>query len=39
MSAKVLTKAAAKEAKFTSTRVNGEPVLVSGVLVYNFVAQ
>jgi len=31
--------AAAKEAKFTPTRMNGEPVTVSGVLVYNFVAQ
>lgn len=31
--------AAAKEAKFTTTRLNGEPVRVSGVLVYNFVAQ
>ena len=31
--------AAAKEAKFTTTRLNGEPVLVSGVLVFNFVEQ
>jgi TonB family protein len=31
--------AAAKEAKFSPTRLNGEPVAVSGVLVYNFVAQ
>ncbi len=31
--------AAAKEAKFSSTRLNGEPVRVSGVLVFNFVAQ
>jgi TonB family protein len=31
--------AAAKEAKFTTTRLNGEPVVVTGVLVYNFVAQ
>jgi hypothetical protein len=30
---------AAREAKFTTTRVQGEPVKVSGVLVYNFVAQ
>ena len=31
--------AAAKEAKFTTTRLNGEPVRVSGVLVFNFVEQ
>jgi TonB family protein len=31
--------AAAREAKFTATRLNGEPVPVSGVLVYNFIAQ
>lgn len=31
--------AAAKEAKFTPTRLSGEPVAVTGVLVYNFVAQ
>jgi len=31
--------AAAKEAKFAPTRLNGEPVAVSGTLVYNFVAQ
>ena len=31
--------AAAKEAKFTATRVNGEPTQVAGVLVFNFVAQ
>jgi TonB family protein len=31
--------AAAKEARFTRTRLNGEPVAVSGVLVFNFVAQ
>jgi TonB family protein len=31
--------AAAKEAKLAPTRLNGEPVAVSGVLVYNFVAQ
>jgi TonB family protein len=31
--------AAAKEAKFTPTRLNGEPVAVTGVLVYNFMAQ
>jgi len=31
--------AAAKQAKFTTTRLNGEPVVVTGVLVYNFVAQ
>lgn len=30
---------AAREAKFAPTRVNGEPVKVMGVLVYNFVAQ
>ena len=30
---------AAREAKFTTTRLQGEPVKVSGVLVYNFVAQ
>lgn len=30
---------AAREAKFTTTRLEGEPVKVSGVLVYNFVAQ
>jgi len=28
---------AAKEAKFSPTRLNGQPVKVSGVLVYNFV--
>jgi TonB family protein len=31
--------AAAKEAKFTPTRLNGEPVAVTGLLVYNFVEQ
>jgi len=31
--------AAAREAKFAPTRVNNEPAVVSGVLVYNFVAQ
>jgi TonB family protein len=31
--------AAAKEAKFTPTRLSGEPVMVSGTLVYNFIAQ
>jgi TonB family protein len=31
--------AAAKEAKFAPTRLSGEPVKVSGVLTYNFVAQ
>jgi TonB family protein len=31
--------AAAKEAKFAPTRLSGEPVAVTGVLVYNFVAQ
>jgi len=31
--------AAAKEAKLAPTRLNGEPVAVSGVLVYNFIAQ
>jgi TonB family protein len=30
--------AAAREAKLAPTRLNGEPVAVSGVLVYNFVA-
>jgi TonB family protein len=30
---------AAREAKFTATRLQGEPVKVSGVVVYNFVAQ
>jgi TonB family protein len=30
---------AARQATFTSTRLNGEPVKVSGALVYNFVAQ
>ncbi|HYW73210.1 MAG TPA: TonB family protein [Pyrinomonadaceae bacterium] len=30
---------AAREARFTTTRLEGEPVKVSGVLVYNFVAQ
>jgi TonB family protein len=30
---------AAREAIFTTTRLQGEPVKVSGVLVYNFVAQ
>jgi TonB family protein len=29
---------AARQARFTPTRVNGEPVKVTGVLVYNFVA-
>ena len=32
-------KAAAKEAKFAPTRLSGEPVMVNGVLVFNFVAQ
>ncbi len=31
--------AAAKEAKFTATRVKGEPTRVTGVLVFNFVEQ
>jgi bla regulator protein blaR1 len=31
--------AAAREAKLSPTRLSGEPVMVSGVLVYNFVAQ
>ncbi len=31
--------AAAKEARFTPTRLSGEPVMVSGTLVYNFIAQ
>ena len=30
---------AARQATFTRTRLNGEPVRVTGVLVYNFVAQ
>jgi TonB family protein len=30
---------AAREAKFTPTRVNGEPTKISGILVYNFIAQ
>jgi TonB family protein len=30
---------AARQASFTTTRLNGEPVKVAGVLVYNFVAQ
>jgi TonB family protein len=30
---------AARQASFAPTRVNGEPVKVAGVLVYNFVAQ
>ena len=30
---------AARKAKFTTTGLQGEPVKVSGVLVYNFVAQ
>jgi TonB family protein len=30
---------AARQATFTQTRLNGEPVRVTGVLVYNFVAQ
>jgi len=30
---------AAREAKFTPTRLEGEPVRVSGVIVYNFAAQ
>jgi len=30
---------AARQASFTPTRLNGEPVRVTGVLVYNFVAQ
>ncbi|HEX7529994.1 MAG TPA: TonB family protein [Pyrinomonadaceae bacterium] len=29
---------AARQARFTPTRLNGEPVKVTGVLVYNFVA-
>jgi protein TonB len=31
--------AAARQASFKPTRLNGEPVKVSGALVYNFVAQ
>lgn len=30
---------AARQASFTPTRLNGEPVRVSGIIVYNFVAQ
>jgi protein TonB len=30
---------AARQASFTPTRLSGEPVRVTGVLVYNFVAQ
>jgi TonB family protein len=30
---------AARAAKFTSTRLNGEPVRVNGILVYNFMVQ
>jgi TonB family protein len=30
---------AARRASFTQTRLNGEPVRVTGVLIYNFVAQ
>jgi TonB family protein len=30
---------AAREAKFAPTRLNGEPVKVTGVIIYNFVAQ
>lgn len=30
---------AARQASFTQTRLNGEPVKVMGVLIYNFVAQ
>ena len=30
---------AAREAKFAPTRLEGEPVRVSGVIIYNFVAQ
>ena len=30
---------AAREAKFTPTRLEGEPVKVSGVIIYNFAAQ
>lgn len=30
---------AARQASFTPTRLNGEPVKVTGILVYNFVAQ
>jgi TonB family protein len=30
---------AARQATFTPTRLNGEPVRVTGVLIYNFVAQ
>jgi TonB family protein len=30
---------AARQASFTPTRLNGEPVRVTGVLIYNFVAQ
>jgi protein TonB len=30
---------AARQAKLTPTRLSGQPVKVSGVLIYNFVAQ
>jgi len=30
---------AARQATFTPTRYNGEPVMVRGTLVYNFVSQ
>jgi hypothetical protein len=30
---------AAREAKFSPTRLSGEPVKVSGVLTYNFMVQ
>jgi hypothetical protein len=35
----IVAEAAAREAKFSPTRLNGEPVMVRGILVYNFVAQ
>jgi TonB family protein len=31
--------AAARQAKFTPTKLSGQPVKVSGIIVYNFVAQ
>jgi len=31
--------AAARQAKFTPTKLNGSPVKVSGILTYNFVLE
>ena len=30
---------AARESKFTTTTLEGKPVLVNGIIIYNFVAQ